>query len=231
MNHPREVLARSLSICVWMVLLMSLFAASATTSFAQSDDGEDDEETALRPGVWALQFQINQNFTLGAFEGSTLSVKKHSSATRAWRFGVSLEADFFDMENEAGDHTEDNDQLIALTGHYLFYPTRKGPVHLYAGPGLRGRYFHDSTRDEQRGPGGDPEVLADVSSEEWSLGLIGTLGVEWFAAKSISLMAEYSTSISYTTRELSGDSRRPSTTLNSWSLRSDAVRFGLSVYL
>ena len=63
-----EVPVRPLAAFVWALLLMSLFVASAPTSYAQSANDQNDEDTTLRRGVWALQFQINQNFTLGAFE-------------------------------------------------------------------------------------------------------------------------------------------------------------------
>lgn len=210
---------------------MSLFATSATTSYAQSDDGQSDKEATLQQGVWALQFQIKENFTLSAFEGTTLSVKRHTSATRAWRLGVSLGATFENSDSEDGDQSKVDRQQIALIGHYLFYPTLKDPIHLYVGPGLRGAYSRASTKNEQRRPNGELILLADGSVFEWTVGLSGTLGVEWFANKSISLLAEYSTSLSYATSGFNGDARRPSTDRNTWSLRSDNVRFGLSVYL
>ena len=162
---------------------MSLFATSATTSYAQSDDGQSDKEATLQQGVWALQFQIKENFTLSAFEGTTLSVKRHTSATRAWRLGVSLGATFENSDSEDGDQSKVDRQQIALIGHYLFYPTLKDPIHLYVGPGLRGAYSRASTKNEQRRPNGELILLADGSVFEWTVGLSGTLGVEWFANK------------------------------------------------
>ena len=230
MDHPRRVFASLFTVVVWIVLSVSLVTVAATPSYAQQEEPEEDENP-IQARTWALQFQINPNFTLGAFEGSTLSVKKHTSATRAWRLGVTLEANLADSDSDEGENTDENNQLIGVNGHYLFYSARKRPVHLYAGPGLRGFYSRASSKDERRGPSGEQIVLSDVTFVDWSVGLTGTLGVEWVAGKSISLLAEYSTAISFSRREFFGDSRRPSMDRTTWRLGSDNVRFGLSVYL
>ena len=57
--------------------LTLLFLIILPLSAAAQDD------SALQPGAWALQFQVTENFTLDDFQGSVVSVKYHSSAKSA----------------------------------------------------------------------------------------------------------------------------------------------------
>jgi len=62
-----------------------------TTGFSQSTSYLDSLD-----GKFALQFQINENFRLSNFQGSTLSGKYHFSSRDAVRLGLSLSFSDFD---------------------------------------------------------------------------------------------------------------------------------------
>jgi hypothetical protein len=66
---------------------------------------------------------------------------------------------------------------------------------------------------------------------------VGALGVEFFAARSISLLAEYRGTVGYNWRENTSLRQRPGTPdlrdtrdTSGWSVGAGAVRLGLSAY-
>ena len=69
-------------------------------------------------------------------------------------------------------------------------------------------------------------------SRAWELGLIGSLGVEWFPARYIGLHAEYGLSFTYNnekdTRESPAGVQTDKST--SWRFGGEGVLFGLSIY-
>ena len=74
---------------------------------------------------WALEFQINENFSLSSFQGSTISAKYHFSPKRAMRFGISLSGSIQDQELDRmrmGLQENNQDKLsLVVMSQYLFY--------------------------------------------------------------------------------------------------------------
>ena len=221
---PAASCARSRIVTFRAVLLLTVIAGCFRPSLAQPAQPED----ALRKGAWALQFQITSDFTLRAFEGTTISAKKHLSARRALRFGVILDAAFSNEDAQDATVTADaSDLAIGGTAQWLFYRQRtNSPIHLYFGPGLR-TIVHRTTLTREDGD----LLLEETTRLIWSAGLTATLGVEWLVHSHISLLAEYGSVLQLSIEDFNGDSRRPDTNRTTISLRPDNVRFGLSVYL
>ena len=45
------------------------------------------KENLPKDKAWAVQFAIRDNFQLSSFQGSTISLLKHTSLNKAWRLG------------------------------------------------------------------------------------------------------------------------------------------------
>ena len=225
-RHPRGARAGLL------VLLSSFLVLSAHAQ----DDAAAEEQTSVPPrGAWALQFGIDQHFTLRPFQGATVSAKKDVSETRAFRFGITLAAEFF---NGAGDVERDyNQQQLSATAQWLFYTEedaeRVGAVRLYAGAGPQAgfsRRFNATTGPEDDG------ARDERTSSVWSAGLSGALGVEWTLHRRIGLLAEYESSLLFRRQwDMQTSSGFPDeeneSSQTGFALEAGGVRFGVAVYL
>ncbi|HEU4725621.1 MAG TPA: hypothetical protein VFU59_10050, partial [Candidatus Eisenbacteria bacterium] len=69
-----------------MVLVLSL---GFIPDVARAEEAED---SPLRAGAWAAEFELDPTFQYGiGYTGSaTLAVKRHSSPSRAFRFGLNI---------------------------------------------------------------------------------------------------------------------------------------------
>ncbi len=150
--------------------------AHPTTSAAQ-----DGTSNPLRDGSWAIQFRITDNFSLSTFSGSVISVKRHYSARSALRAGLSLSLSAGSLESERAFQ----DTTITARGdsdaysfrvelQYLGYTSPSRKVSPYWGVGPLVGYAYSYSRGSSPG--------SDLIQErrEWTLGLIGSLGAEWF---------------------------------------------------
>ena len=197
---------------------------------------QDGASSAEPPrGAWALQFQIGQNFTLQSFQGSTVSAKKDLSETRAFRFGATLDASFFDGD---GDEERDfNRQQLAVEAQLLRYTPGEaehvGTIRFYAGAGPQAQFsrsFNANSFEDYEG-----NSLEDKrTSVQWGVGASAALGAEWTVHRRIGLLAEYGSIFAYThTRQIISrpQAEEVESSQNGISLRSDGVRFGVAVYL
>jgi hypothetical protein len=213
-----------------------------SSAYAQSEQSEAGEaKNSLRAGVWALQFRINNNFTLGGFQGGVISLKHHRSARSAFRLGLSLgfaaddDQSYLTTRNDTVivDGKQDrrnNRQNVRLDLQYVRYPNPGSRVNLFVGVGPLLSYYRNYYEQESN------TAVAYQERTSWGVGASGQLGVEWFATKSISLHAEYGVFIQYvwsseegqtvdttTRRVTSGDGR-------SVNFGASSLLFGLSAY-
>lgn len=213
-------------------LALVLFIISA--SFLPQNQLHAQETPAahsLRQGSWALQYGVGSDFMLGSLLGSTISFKKHISASHAWQLGLTVGASF-SSEDESDGTRELDQQALALTGHYLVYPLLTDQpaetIHFFygAGPEIAWNRSHQSTELEQ----GDQ---ADTNTY-WSAGISGVVGAEWFVHQRISLNATYRSVLKYARNSRSTenvDVEARSQTRNTFQLHSPGVQLGVSVYL
>lgn len=128
---------------------------------------------------------------------------------------------------------------VGLTIQRVFYPAPRARVSLYYGLGMRGFFSHQKVRVNH--PTSDTTgSMWTGTNNHWSAGVAGILGVEWFATKSLSLTAEYGSTVRYhyyknrTERfDTTPDGISKSTDESSnqgFDFGSDDVRLGLSVY-
>jgi hypothetical protein len=207
---------------------------------------------SLRDGAWALQFQIGENFTLTNFEGLTISGKHHLSDKRALRVGVALylsgssgdtKRNYSSQYQDGVNILEDLDtseSLVEVDGKYIHYSSLYNKANLYLGLGPYLRFSHISMEVVQNLP--DSGFIEDYRrwsrGHSWSTGVSCVLGVEWSISRSIGILAEYGLSVGYLwSRQRSSEFNRDPYRLDtrnsssgSWNIRSNAVKFGLSVY-
>jgi len=209
----------------------------------------------LAPGARAIQFQIGDNFELKAFDGMSVSFKRHGSAESAWRLGVML-----DLEIDAADEetsraysddlavgslvVDSNGQSLRVDLLQLRYPSPERSVCWYWGVGPRMR-FSRYEAETTNVSGSAPALVEDFTREyrhSWSVGALGVGGVEWFVSGDVSLHAEYAASLEYgaTTTEADlwrGDEgelptyhQTTSRTGSGWDFGGTQAIFGASLY-
>jgi hypothetical protein len=235
-------------------VLGSLFVLGLlpTPNWAQTST-EDRPVGALRSGDWALQFQIVENFALTSFDGLMLSVERHWSPRSALRLGVDLgiETSDRDRRSQAADSlhsslsTEegnDNSESVALKMQYVSYSNPEGRLHFYwaAGPSLSYRRGHGELVSKFGDGQSSGTAVETGESHDWGTALAGALGIQWFAARGLGLLAEYGASAGYffsnenSTRrqQRTGYSAYVSTSENKhheFRFDSLGVRFGVAV--
>jgi hypothetical protein len=213
-------------------LLLAVFLAAAP---AAQTDAEPDVPV-IGPGARALLFQAGPDLTLGPFGGSTISIKRHQTETRARRLGLtvalSAEAGGGDFDTGGNDvDTSENSQFVGLGLNLLSlrYRRSRTPVYLYRGFGPSGSLTvqrREFDVEEEFGP--RDQVSAFYRAE---LGVTGVVGVEWVVTGPLSVLGEYATSLEGTyTRRTSTSGDRGQTTNQFGVAVQPRARFGVSVY-
>lgn len=207
-------------------LLLVLSAAPASA---------DEVENSLREGAWAIQFGIDDNFTLSDFAGQVGLKYHHSSRTAArigvdaWAGGSEEDDGSFDAETESDRYGFELDFLI------LRYFDPEAPVNVYFGGGPL--VYYDTQNSTRTVYGDSVTVETETDTDTWSAGARVTLGAEWFPTRAIGLHAEYRTALIWTSRDNTGELRRDGDridsydhTTTSWGGNVGSVLFGLSAY-
>jgi hypothetical protein len=218
-----------------------IFFLNFSNVFSQ-DDSKWERDNSLKEGKWALQFAIDQNFSLTNFEGSIISIKKQFSEKRAIRLGLSLS---FENNNGTSSHISGFDTIpdtdFKLTGYsvyatptLMFYLNPRDAVNLYTGAGiiLGGSYYWNEAM--QNLP--DGYNYRYERSYSYGGGITGLLGVEFFPIKNLSILAEYFASFQYnhysghTIYDVPGEYSVHNSKNNQFDFNGQQVNFGLSVY-
>ncbi len=218
---------------VWVWALVVPCVLGGLLTHPEACVAQDEALNSLYDGAWAVQFRISENFTLSTFSGSIISIKRHYSERSALRAGLSLSLAALDAQSdrELTDTTitsnhDSNAYSVRLELQYMRYTNPQGRLSPYWGVGPLVGYGDSSSKDSF---GGD---TFKRDSRAWELGLIGSLGVEWFPARYIGLHAEYGLSFTYnnqkdTRKSPSGVQTDKSTV---WRFGGEGVLFGLSIY-
>ena len=205
-------------------------------------------ENSLKKDKWALQFRVANFVNLGSFQGSTLSIKKHTSDRAAWRLGFTLH---FNTRNESTEvliystnapgHNDLTDITFRISAQKILYVNPQSDINFFWGFGPLYSYRYFLSDSDNKTSDGQFQQRFWREDHTWLLGLTGIIGVEWFATKSISFLAEYETSASYSERSQRVIRRRVTSgnvnynldttnKLNEIKFSSSQVKLGLSVY-
>lgn len=206
-----------------------------TISFSQAHAQGNDKVHSFGKGSRALQFQINNNFSLSSFSGSAFSYKRQISENRAHRISLGIQNLLInlsepDSPNEEESLNFDSNISTSFTWMNYLYPENDIKFYYGYGPGL---HFGYQTSENE-----DVNIKTTQTTFNWGISGYGYSGVEWFFHPSISLHAEYRALIraDFRTRENSilnkqtDDENTNKFKGNILSLSGNGVRFGLSVY-
>lgn len=222
---------RIVYLVIAVLLLNSLLRAQQTDSTQWLSDSSR-----------AIQFGVGDYLNVRAFDTKSISFKYHLSATRALRIGLSFSGSVDKSESHRTSFL--NDSLISSTDRsngpihsvalelsvlHIWYFSTNSDVFLFLGAGPLVQY----SRREYAG-----SSYSDLTTL-WSTGVGATIGTEWFVHRRISLHAEYQASGQYThtnnnstnrNSNIQGDKIVDETSNNRWSITSQRVLFGISVY-
>ncbi len=189
---------------VFLFLIITKHAISQEVPEAEITKKNEAVKNSLEKGKWALQFTIDQNFTLSNFEGSIASIKKQFSPNRALRLGLSIDfghangeqnkRTLFDTVQPEFDKSTSFSAFIYPT--YLFYVNPSSEVNVYFGTGITAGGRYDWRESEQNLDEGGV-YYTWRRSYTYGGGVTGTVGVEFFPMKSFSIIAEYFVSLQY----------------------------------
>lgn len=165
------------SFSLFFVLMLILIS---TTS---ADEYHDQVRNhSIEDGSWAVQFSIPGWFRFEDFDGK-LSLKKHFSDKSAWRVGLGYRQFTEDNPNQRVSRHK-----LDVSISYIRYPMIEKNVKLFWGIGAEALFFRDEDNYFR-------EYYAPYTNRRYGLGLIGSLGVEWFATKEIAFFLEYQASV------------------------------------
>lgn len=220
-------------VVVFFLFFLGTIGLAGVSAQAQRDEGTVPQET-LRPGAWALQFAVGENFTLESFSGSTLSLKWHFSRPSAVQAGLTFETNSLNREQTIEDETRITDsgtQRITLSAEYINYPLLgewATVIEPFFGAGPSFSYIHSDSETTQ-----NDSLLVRQESNGWAAGLSATLGVEWFVHSRIGIHAAYRAAGVYrrdTSMLQQGEGEEEGPTEERFAIQAGGVRFGLSVY-
>lgn len=190
-------------------------------------------------GKFALQFQINDNFNLSSFQGTTLSGKYHFSCRDAVRLGLSIELDESDGEtssNRLDTVTVDTYKMdrnnfgITINTQYIRYFRGTENISFYGGAGPFVNYNTSTSTGEVKL--GENIDKYESTSDSYTIGLDLLFGVEWWFHKYMSLSAEYGLKFMYRSSEGTNEIGivKREITNNNFRITANSINFGLSVY-
>jgi hypothetical protein len=209
---------------LWIIVLgiISCF------SFAFAQDTTSLVSTDIQHRPWTLEFGVSSNFTLTSFQGTAISLGRYISNHEKIRFGANISmttqrADYESMyyDSLGGAYTDNNasstiNGSVKLSLQYLSYETPFENIAIYFGVGPTVGYSYSRYN------------ASYPISFQYSLGVVGSFGAEWFFSKKLSLHAEYGLDATYIWSKYNSGSS--TNTVKSFNVGGQSVLFGLSVH-
>jgi len=235
-------------------LLTSLFSL-----FAQSNESPQIENNNLHE--WSIDFGISNSFTLTSFQGSTISISKLYSKDSRIRLSLSTDLSIAESSSKneritndslknsrVSDSNTNDDHYYMLSCQYVYIlsPYEKTSLFLSTGPLIKFNTRTGSSPYTNYNINSVTQNKTDFEENSFGIGLLNSLGYQWFASDKISIHAEYRISLSYNWRETINRSERIEFDLNGvktqsirdksnsdyseWLLTDQGVLFGLSLF-
>jgi len=190
-------------------------------------------------GKFALQFQINDNFSLSSFQGTTFSGKYHFSCRDAVRLGISVELGdseseinivYPDTSTVSKSENDGNKFGITIKTQYIHYFNGTKEITFFGGVGP---FFTYSKQNENRKSIIDEiETSSEAETNLFSTGIDIIAGVEWMFYTNMSLSAEYGLNFSYWSLEniYNEDSKEVKSENTTFNISGNHINFGITVY-
>lgn len=232
---------------LYVAAILSIIAQGSTALSQEVGTTSMKSDNSLTKGVSALQFKVNQNFTISSFQGLILSGKRHLTDRSALRIGMN---GYIDRRTTDGrdeyynpvdttnsvENLELNSVLFEISAQYIYYTSLKSPLHFYWGAGPMISLLRNRAEREIRDLSNNQLTVEDHLGKSWGLGIDCAMGVEWFATRNISFMAEYGFNVNYrwekdTSEEESSNFYDNTEVVNKNLVASaSGVKLGLSLY-
>jgi len=228
--------------------------------FAQIAAGQADNQNNIKKSEdferkkWSLQFKIDENFTLSAFQGALISCQRQVSERSALRLGVGVVSSDFHNDGENtisennlsqidGDNTRDGNSIRLNTSLlYIHHLNPHSKISAYYGIGPNLVWMWEDVKTTSRGydDSGHTTSTDRYKSHDtfFDAGILSVLGIEWFLSKSISLTAEYGLIFNYYWGNTKSTHQYVNTSIeeemkyksSGFSIDNAPVKFGLSAY-
>lgn len=180
--------------CCVTIILFFLFISQCNFLFSQDSDRIFlPKKTMLKKGNWALTYELGRMFgyVSNNFEAYTFTIKKHISDNLAIRLSLgstltNIDRDtkytnhytYFDSTRSFNETSTYFDFQSSLNFQYYVNPNSKIKVFISLGPYAEYIYQKNSNFN------------FDLS-EQWALGLFGSIGSELFLFDNVSIIGEY----------------------------------------
>lgn len=213
---------------VWTIVLGLATSACVPPVRGQTTaPAPGDSSAHVGAGASGLIFLVQQDLTLGAFDGAVISYRRGG-----WRYGLNMNASYQRVAYHDQGPLSSNDRATYDQGGRLGVTAqrigeRAGPhgasVFWAAGPQMeisRSRSWQSATRDERRVDG-------------WSVGLLACAGAEYLIADRVSLLGEYGVSAAFAWNrqdDLGPEPFRTTSRTRSFTIAARAVRLGLTAW-
>jgi hypothetical protein len=188
-----------------------------TLLFAQ--DSSATRPNSLQEGKWALEFGTTGLLNFTTYNSVDISFKRMCTDLSAWRIGGTIYANY-----TPGNYTSRLGQY-ALQFQYMRYTSNSDEILFYYGIGPILGYSYSENDD----------TYSSGHGQSYSAGLVGMVGVEWFATKAISANLEYRLSGIYTRIHNSAfEAGYPPGNYDywdsGWSLTDRGISLGANIY-
>jgi hypothetical protein len=206
--------------------------------------GPAEAAAARDPGSWSLQFRIAEDFTLTRFDGASIALKRHFSATTAVRAGIGVGSSSLSVNDVSTDGSgsqvvkdrEDDGTTVDLTVLLVRHRTPERRVSFVWGMGPTASYRGNEATIMDTFPDGSMS-RGRTERTTWVAGLRGIAGVECTTVDWLAVHAEYAleathrwTDSDVTATPPTGPPAVSTQEQREWAVGSGAVLFGASVY-
>lgn len=221
-----------------LILVMSIFIS---TNYLAQNSTE-----CKKNDLWAIQFQIQENFKLSSLDGTTISLKRKLADNTAIRIGVDLNSQINNEEtshnsqtNSPLEKTFEEDDINLGLGLSVIYQFQNDVINDFSffyglGPTVSLHYYNSKITHPKSSYSTENQNKNTIN--QYGLGLVGCLGVEWFVKENLSIIGEYKSFATYNIfnqKISSTDSQitiETETKKNNFTFGSGSVRLGVSFY-
>lgn len=164
-------------------------------------EGEPKADNKPDAGATALLFETGTDLHVGSYSGIIIGLKQHLSTTRAFELKLGFDGSLGDSKDtdenstdtvntQVSSTSETQDYLIRLDCVYLMYHDRSSNQLPFIGVGPTAEYGYRYSED-------NAGSKSYSKYSQFSVGITGEVGFEWFALPKLSLRASYRARLLY----------------------------------
>lgn len=207
--------------------------------------GQNDSLDYSEPLKHGIEFQINKEFTLSSFLGSSIAYRYLIDKTDGLRFLLSTQISKndinHDVQSDNNQHATQNlDNTvfnIKLSTHYIYSLMNRNKFQLIIGGGPMFLYYKSSNENKADSKTSS-QYYSIITNTVWNVGIDLFCGVEYYITENIALSGEYSLAFYYSHgkndhsqfQDTSIRLSRTNDITNNYSFKDNGVVLGLTVF-